>query len=60
MKQDELNLLNELLEVDEGLTGWEIEFIEDLNRRRRFRSLSRRQKEALNRIAEKVGLGGLI
>ena len=49
----EINMLNELLEVESGLTGWEMDFIEDLDRQR-SRTLSERQREKLDQIWVRV------
>lgn len=47
------DLLDDLLELDEGLSDWEVQFIEDLNRRRNAGySLTAGQKKKLAEIWE--------
>jgi hypothetical protein len=58
VSEDEQQLLDDLLAVESGLTAWEMDFIESLDRQR-ARALSPKQREVMGRIADKVGLGGL-
>jgi len=58
MNPDEEQLLDDLLAVESGLTAWEMDFIESLDKQR-TRALSDKQRDVVNRIADKVGLGGL-
>lgn len=53
MNDDNLAKLDELLDVDEGLTAWEVEFIESLNQQR-GRDWTERQLSTLERIYERV------
>jgi len=46
-------VLDELLEVESGLTAWEMDFIESLDKQR-GRGFTEKQVEILNRIHEKV------
>ena len=55
MSAEQEQLLDDLLEKDNGLTAWELDFIESLDGQRE-RELSDKQDEALHRIARKVGL----
>lgn len=59
MTHDEQKLVDDLLMIESGLTAWEMEFTENLDNGFRERSLSDKQRDRLNVIAEKVGLGGL-
>ena len=56
MIPDQLNMLDELLTYDGGsLTGWEVDFLESLDRRRDDgRPLSIGQDEKLRQIWDKV------
>jgi len=45
--------LDDLLGVESGLTGWEVEFVEDLHKRR-GRRFSRRQIDKLHQIWDRV------
>ena len=53
MTSDQQEKLDELLEVDEGLNSWEIEFIESLHKQR-LRSLSAKQLTKLDQIYRHV------
>ena len=53
MTRDELNMLDELLETDSGLTAWEMDFVESLDAHRQ-RALSEKQIEALERTWHKI------
>ena len=54
MTSRELNVLDDLLAVDAGLSGREIDFITDLDDHWRDRSLSDKQCDWLDAIAERV------
>ena len=58
MTGDEQSLLDDLLAVDSGLTGWEMDFVESLDRQCRDMTLSPARKQKMDEIAEKVGLLG--
>ena len=45
-------LIEELCEIEEGLTGWEVEFVESVSRRY---SLSDRQRAKAEEILEEKG-----
>ena len=47
------SVLNDLLDCDEGLTAWEITFIEDMDTKRGF-DWSERQIACLDKIYERV------
>lgn len=49
MNDLEIQRLDELLDVEEGLTAWELEFIEKLNKNRE-RPLSPLQRITLRRV----------
>lgn len=54
MTDDEEMMLDELLDADEGLSGSEVDFIDDLDRRWRERELSEKQQDWLKRIWDRV------
>ncbi len=58
MTADEQSLLDDLLAVESGLSGWEMDFIESLDRQCRELTLSPARKQKMDEIAEKVGLVG--
>lgn len=53
-----IQMLDELLNVEDGLTEWEVNFIDDLDKRRRLRGgkliLSPKQIETLEGIWDKI------
>lgn len=51
MTRNELLLLNDLLDLEDGLTEWEVEFLEDLAKDE-DRTLTPRQKAKLEQIGE--------
>jgi hypothetical protein len=51
--QDWESMLDELLELEQGLTGWEIDFLESLDKLR-GRELSEKQLEKLTQIHERL------
>ncbi len=53
MSDDDLRMLDELLDVEDGLTAWEMDFIESLNGRR-GRELTESQADKLHQIFERV------
>ena len=53
-----LTLLDELLAAESGLTAWEMDFIESLDRQR-GRVFSDKQVARLGEIGERLELGGL-
>lgn len=59
MTHDEQKLVDDLLLIESGLTGWEMDFLDNLDNGFRERALSERQRDRLNDIAEKCGLGGI-
>lgn len=54
MTKDQESILDDLLAADSGLTGREIDYIEDLDQNWRDRDLSEPQNDWLQRIAERV------
>lgn len=50
MTPEEQDLLSELLDIDEGLTPWEVDFIEDLSNQRDTIVLSPVQRQKLEQI----------
>lgn len=56
MHRDLQTLLDDLLEIESGLTGWEVSFIENLDADWRDRELTEKQHATLNEIARKCGL----
>lgn len=55
MTQEETKWLNNLLNVEDGLTEWEMEFIDSLYRQR-MEQLSEKQHKILKRIYDEKGL----
>lgn len=53
MTDDQRIMLDELLEVDDGLSDWEVEFVEDLDRHA-DRELTDKQESKLEQIWQKV------
>lgn len=53
MNDDEKVFLDDLLEAESGLTPWEIDFIESLDKQRE-RSLTSKQAACLATIVERV------
>lgn len=53
MTTEELYWLDQLLDVDEGLSPWELTFIESLDEKRHFR-LSVKQHEILEKLYERL------
>lgn len=49
MDQESLEMLEALLEVDDGMTDWEVDFVESLSHQK-DRDLSKKQKDCLERI----------
>lgn len=45
--------LDSLLELESGLTGWELDFVENMDSNWRQRELSEKQAETLERIYDK-------
>jgi hypothetical protein len=58
-EQDELDMLDELLDLESGLTAWEMDFLESLDRQRE-RKWSDPQRDKLSQIAERLDKGGLL
>jgi hypothetical protein len=54
MTDEERDMLEECLEADSGLTGWEIDFIEDMSNRDSDYELTEKQHDKLRDIWEKV------
>jgi len=58
MTKDQESLLDDLLITEDfGFTGWEIDFLDSLDKRRDC-SLSEKQLDVLHRIAKKARLIG--
>ncbi len=55
MTADEELLLDELLEVESGLSTWEMDFLDDMNAMR-GRELTDKQAAKLHEIARRLGL----
>ena len=55
MNTEQQELLDDLLNVDSGLSAREIEFIEDLDKNWRDRDLTNKQWEWMEKIAQRVG-----
>lgn len=53
MAAEHVKMLDALLALEEGLTAWEVEFVDDLDRNWRDRELSDKQARALAAIYEK-------
>jgi hypothetical protein len=51
ISEDEM--LQELLDLEEGLTPWELEFIENLSHREKPMNLSEKQREKLVKLWER-------
>lgn len=54
MDEFQLDQLDELLDLDEGLTDWQLGFIESLNETMRSKGLSDKQAAKLQEIHEQV------
>lgn len=54
MTKEQLSILDDLLEVESGLSARDMDFIEDLDRRWRDRDLSEKQLEWLLNLSEKI------
>jgi hypothetical protein len=54
MTGDQQEIVKDLLDLEEGLTAWEIEFLDNLYAAYFDRDLSERQEEILDRIAKKL------
>lgn len=55
MNPDQLSLVKDLLDLEEGLTAWEIEFLDSLFVRSDV-PLTWKQEQVIDHIARKVGL----
>lgn len=52
-REDDLFMLKELLKLEEGLSEWEVEFIESLNKHNKAgRVFTQKQREKLGQIYE--------
>lgn len=56
MTDDELKMVRDLLDLDEGLNDWEIEFLDNLNNHWEHRNLTDRQLEKLEEIHDRKRL----
>ena len=54
MTSDQEKMLDECLSAESGLTGWELDFVDNLDSNWRDRELTERQSDALVRIVEKL------
>lgn len=54
MTDDEEKMLDEALEAESGLTAWEMDFVDNLDKTYRKRELSFKQSDILCRIMEKL------
>ena len=57
MTEEEQDMLDMLLEVEGGMTDWEIGFVEDMANRPKHWKLSMKQAEKLRQIAERIEEG---
>ena len=53
MTEDEQNMIRELNDLEIGLSGWEMDFISDLENTRWNSDLTERQHDTLQRLADK-------
>jgi hypothetical protein len=53
MTDDEQEMLDECLDAEQGLSGWELDFIEDMDKKRNI-TLSDKQHAKLREIVEKL------
>ena len=51
MTDDQEKMLNDLLAKESGLSGWEVDFLDNLNNNWRDRDLSEKQADVLEKIA---------
>ena len=56
MTREQIEWVKDLIEMPEGLTDWEYDFVESIAEYHEVQELSPAQEETLNRIAEKQGL----
>lgn len=56
MEENERTLLDDLIDAEDKLTAWEMDFVELLDGRR-DRDLTVGQLDKLNQIAERCGVG---
>lgn len=56
MTHNELTLLDDLLNVEDGLSRWDIEFIDGLDQAWRDSELTGPRRTCLHRMAARVGL----
>lgn len=54
MNEEEEQMLDEALEAESGLTLWEIDFVDSLDKLYRKKELSFKQIEILQRIADNL------
>jgi hypothetical protein len=56
MDKDDLALVSQLTEIEEGLTPWEMNFVESLAKQAEIgRPMSARQRELAEGIVERLG-----
>lgn len=53
MTKDEKNVVSDLLELEEGLSDWEIDFLDNLYNNFADRELSPKQRDVLCSLSEK-------
>lgn len=53
MKKSEIKIVNELCDIEEGMTDWEVEFVESLSHYPEDRVLTDNQKRTLAKIEDK-------
>ena len=56
MDNHQEDLLDELLSLEEGLSGWEMDFLDNLDKNWRDRELTDNQADKLEQIAKKTGV----
>ena len=54
MTEDEEYMLDELLDIEQGLTQWELDFIDNLDNKWRRLDLTQKQTATLRKIYEKA------
>jgi hypothetical protein len=53
MTESQKEKLDEILEKDSGLSGWEMDFIENMDKNWRERNMSEKQDSTLSKIWER-------
>ena len=53
LSDEALDMLDELLDLESGLTDWELKFIEDLSKKREYNRFTLRQVQMIEQIWQK-------